>query len=275
MEEVVSQLGPQPPNFENIVAINRGPLMREGVEAHPLAPRQVEQRAGALLVDVRTALQFDDAHIPGAVCITMLRAGFGSKLAWLADQEQEVIFIGRDDADGQRAADLAAAIGLRHIAGFLHGGMTAWREEKRGVTRTERQTLEQFHERWEASGQSLQVLDVRERAEWDAGHIPGSVHEPYHDIEDVPEGLDGSPPHRRRLRLGRARRGRREPAPAPGGRRGHPRGRGRRAALDAQGLARGRAGRHGGLTRWAVRPAADHSSGPHLPHLQFASACES
>ena len=56
-----------------------------------------------MLVDVRTDQQFDDAHIPGAVAIPMLNAGFGSKLAWLADREQEIVFVGRDDEDGRTA----------------------------------------------------------------------------------------------------------------------------------------------------------------------------
>jgi hydroxyacylglutathione hydrolase len=194
--QALATLGPQPPNFQNIVAVNRGPLMREGVEAHPLAPRQVEQQraAGALLVDVRTELQFDDAHIPGSVCMTMLRAGFGSKLAWLADPERDVVFVGRDDADGQRAADLAAAVGVTAIAGYLHGGMTAWREEKRPVAATRRIGVEELHRRWEADRAAVQILDVRERAEWDAGHIPGSVLVPYHDLAEVPDGIDPERP---------------------------------------------------------------------------------
>ena len=99
----------------------------------PLAPRQVEQRraAGALLVDVRTDQQFDDAHIPGAVCNPMLTAGFGSKLAWIGDREHELVFVGRDDEDGRRAARLALSVGLRRLGGYLHGGMTSWRQEKR------------------------------------------------------------------------------------------------------------------------------------------------
>ena len=70
-------------------ARNRGPLLVEAVDVHPLTPRQVEQaqQDGALVVDVRTELQYDDAHIPRSVCITALRAGFGSKLAWIADRE--------------------------------------------------------------------------------------------------------------------------------------------------------------------------------------------
>ena len=85
VEQALAKLGPQPPNFEAIVELNRG-------RCSPTASRCCRSRRarssrsapqGALLVDVRTDQQFDDAHIPGAVCNPMLRAGFGSKLAWL------------------------------------------------------------------------------------------------------------------------------------------------------------------------------------------------
>jgi hydroxyacylglutathione hydrolase len=194
VREALATLGPQPPNFRNIVGINRGPLLHDGTEAHPLAPRQVERRRaeGALLVDVRTELQFDDAHIPDSVCITALRAGFGTKLAWIADPEQDVLFVGRDDADGRHAAALAAAVGVKRIAGYLHGGMTAWREEKGPVRATRRVSVPELHERWRQGG--VQVLDVRERSEWDEGHIPGAVHVPYHDLHELPGGIDAGAP---------------------------------------------------------------------------------
>ncbi|MCL6441421.1 MAG: MBL fold metallo-hydrolase [Thermoleophilum sp.] len=67
VDRATRDLPPQPPNFQAIVALNRGPLLIDGVEARPLTPRQVllKQHAGALVVDVRTALQFDEAHVPG------------------------------------------------------------------------------------------------------------------------------------------------------------------------------------------------------------------
>ena len=48
VERSLATLGPQPPNFQAIVALNRGPLLTGGVEAPPLTPRQVElkQRRG-------------------------------------------------------------------------------------------------------------------------------------------------------------------------------------------------------------------------------------
>jgi hydroxyacylglutathione hydrolase len=188
VERALASLGPQPPNFQAIVDLNRGPLLTAGVEVLPLTPRQVEQRRaeGALTVDVRTDLQFDEAHIPGAVCITMLRQGFGTKLAWVADREQEIVLVGRDDEDARVAARLATAVGIRKLGGFLAGGMTSWRAERREVAKLERWTVEELAEH----AGDVQVVDVRERSEWRAGHIPGSLHIPYHDIHGLPEGLD-------------------------------------------------------------------------------------
>jgi hydroxyacylglutathione hydrolase len=193
--QALAKLGPQPPNFEKIVELNRGALLTGGVEAAALYPHQVElkRETGALLVDVRTDLQFDDVHIHGSICIPSFSSGFGSKLAWLADHDQEIVFIGRDDADGRRAAKLALAVGVRNIAGLLAGGMTNWRQERHPVTETERLSVEDFSERL-AADRELQVLDVRERKEWDAGHIPGSTFTPWHDIVEVPAGLDRTRP---------------------------------------------------------------------------------
>jgi glyoxylase-like metal-dependent hydrolase (beta-lactamase superfamily II)/rhodanese-related sulfurtransferase len=195
VERLLAGLGPQPPNFEAIVELNRGPLIQENLEAHPITPRQVEQRraAGALLVDVRTSLQFDDAHVTGAVSITILHAGFGSRLAWLATRGEDVVLIGRDDEDGRRATELAAAVGITSIAGYLAGGMTTWREEGRPTQAVARLNVEQLWERTQADPR-LQILDVRARSEWDEGHIAGSAHCPYHDIHELPDGIDAGAP---------------------------------------------------------------------------------
>jgi hydroxyacylglutathione hydrolase len=174
------------------VALNRGPLVMNSVDVHPLTPRQVDQARtdGALVVDVRTELQFDEAHIPDSVSITALRAGFGSKLAWLVEPGQRVVLVGRDDEDARHAAALAESVGITRLAGFLHGGMTSWREERLPVERIERIDVGQLRER----ADELQILDVREQDEWDAGHIPGSVHTPYHDIHAIPDGIDRDKP---------------------------------------------------------------------------------
>jgi hydroxyacylglutathione hydrolase len=58
------------------------------------------------------------------------------------------------------------------------------------VARLERVALDdQFARR-----EGVQLLDVRERSEWEEGHIDGSVFVPWHDIDGVPEGLDPARP---------------------------------------------------------------------------------
>jgi glyoxylase-like metal-dependent hydrolase (beta-lactamase superfamily II)/rhodanese-related sulfurtransferase len=192
VERAIGSLAPQPPNFQAIVALNRGPLGAEAVSVAPLTPTQVQRAIdeGTLVVDVRTDLQFDDAHIPGAVCNPAVRAGFGTKLAWVAERERPLVLVGRDDDDAIRAAHLAAAVGIGRIAGYLAGGMTSWREEKRPTERVERIDPVELLERRDG----VQVLDVREDPEWEDSHVPGAVHMPYHDVDGIPDGLDGERP---------------------------------------------------------------------------------
>jgi glyoxylase-like metal-dependent hydrolase (beta-lactamase superfamily II)/rhodanese-related sulfurtransferase len=197
VERAIAALAPQPPNFKAIVALNRGPLVTRGAEVLPLTPRQVDQkrRDGALVVDVRTDFQFDDAHVPGSVSNTMMRSGFGTKLAWIADREQEIVFVGRDDADGHDAAKLAVAVGVDRLGGFLSGGLTSWRAEGRDVDRIDRVDVEELHALTDAeSDGEVQILDVREEKEWLGSRIPGSVHRPYHDIDAIPDGIDPDRP---------------------------------------------------------------------------------
>jgi hydroxyacylglutathione hydrolase len=192
VRRAIGSLAPQPPRFQTIVALNRGPLDGGHVHLEPLTARQLAlaQAEGALVVDVRTDLQFDDAHIPGAICNPAVRAGFGTKLAWVTDRGQPVVLVGRDNEDAIHAADLAAAVGITNIRGYLADGMTSWREDKRPTQRIERIDVVALHDRIPG----VQVVDVRGRSEWDDGHLPGAVHVPYHEFVDIPEGIDPDRP---------------------------------------------------------------------------------
>ncbi len=52
---------------------------------------------GALVVDVRTELQFDEAHIPGAVSNHRPARGFGSNLHGWPRRGKPLVLVGRDD----------------------------------------------------------------------------------------------------------------------------------------------------------------------------------
>jgi hypothetical protein len=71
------------------------------LSTHQLEAHRVR---GALVIDLRGDRESDAAHVPGAVWIPVSRAGFGTKLAWVARPGQSVVFVGRDDEAGVRAA---------------------------------------------------------------------------------------------------------------------------------------------------------------------------
>jgi hydroxyacylglutathione hydrolase len=176
---LVGSLGERPPNVEQIVALNRGPLVEELGAPAPLTPRGVEVAIaeGAIVVDARTNEQFDEAHIQGAISASAYDTGFATKVARVAGEDVEVIVVAASDGYEREAADLLASVGLR-IAGFLAGGMTAWRSEGRPVKRLELIDPDDLAERLGA-GDGVLVLDVRDGDEYAEAHIPGSLHVPY------------------------------------------------------------------------------------------------
>jgi hydroxyacylglutathione hydrolase len=71
--------------------------------------------------------------------------------------------------------------------------MTNWRQEGHPAERTERVSVQELLERL-SQDRGLQLLDVRERSEWDAGHVPGSIFMPWHDIRAIPDAIDPARP---------------------------------------------------------------------------------
>jgi rhodanese-related sulfurtransferase len=192
VDALTGGLPPQPPNFQQIVGLNRGPLVDGTPHYEALTPRELDarQNAGALVVDVRTDREFDEAHIPGAICNPAVRAGYGTKLGWVATDAPEVVLVGRDGDDALRAARLAASVGLRNVAGWLAGGMTTWRAEGMPIASIERIDVDELHERID----DVQLLDVREQREWDEFRIEGARHVPYHQVRSIPDGVDRGAP---------------------------------------------------------------------------------
>jgi hydroxyacylglutathione hydrolase len=139
------------------------------------------------ILDVRERSEWEAGHIPGSAFTAWHDIdGMPDGL----DPEREIVFVGRDDEDGRVAARLAVSVGLRTLGGYLHGGMTSWRQEKRPIQRVQRMPLEELP----THAELVQILDVRERSEWDAGHIPGSAFTAWHDIDGMPDGLDPERP---------------------------------------------------------------------------------
>ena len=181
---------PQPPNFERIVELNRGPLLREAAPLKPLLPQRVKEltEAGAVVIDGRDQREFDSAHVPGSINVTTNQTAVGTRAAWVLDPETEVIVTAEGDEYAQRMIQLLEAVGFRRIRGYLAGGLNAWRAAKLDVETTPALDTPGFAER--IKREEVVVLDVRDEAEWEAGHVQGSIHVPYQQLrEGVPEEI--------------------------------------------------------------------------------------
>ncbi|MGH3051808.1 MAG: MBL fold metallo-hydrolase [Gaiellaceae bacterium] len=181
---LTGKLAPQPPNFKRIVELNRGPLLTEAAPLEALAPARVREclEGGATLVDGRDPHEFDAAHVPGSLNVTMVRAAVGTRAAWVVDPESEVVVTAASDEDARRLGRLLEAVGFRRIAGHAAGGIGAWRQAGFEIGSTPSIDVPGLAERLRAG--DVRLLDVREEDEWEEGHVEGSLHVPYHELRD-------------------------------------------------------------------------------------------
>jgi glyoxylase-like metal-dependent hydrolase (beta-lactamase superfamily II)/rhodanese-related sulfurtransferase len=181
---------PQPPNFERIVELNRGPLLTRAAPLTPLLPQRVEDlvASGAVLIDGRDQREFDAAHVPGSINVTTNQTGVGTRAAWTVDPESEVVVAADGDDGARRLARALEAVGFRHIRGYLAGGLNAWRAAGLEAGTTPALDIPGLADKLRNA--EVVLLDVRSAAEWKAGHVEGSIHVPYQQLRDgIPDGL--------------------------------------------------------------------------------------
>jgi hydroxyacylglutathione hydrolase len=181
---LTAELEPQPPNFERIVELNRGALLTEAATLEPLTPQRVNELLddGAVLVDGRDPREFDAAHVPGSLNVTMTKAAVGTRAAWVVDPASEVLVAAGSDEEAGRLVGLLEAVGFRRVGGYLAGGIAAWREAGLETGSIPALDVRGLAER--LRGGELVLVDVREDDEWEEGHVPGSLHVPYHELRD-------------------------------------------------------------------------------------------
>lgn len=190
VKTMTAEQTPQPPNFERIVDLNRGPLLTETTPLTPLLPQRVEKlvEAGAVLIDGRDQREFDAAHVPGSINVTMNQSGVGTRAAWMVDPESEVIVAADGDKNARSMARMLEAVGFRHIRGYLAGGLNAWRASGLEAQTTPALDIPGLAEK--LKNEEVVALDVRSAAEWEAGHVEGSIHVPYQQLrDDIPDEL--------------------------------------------------------------------------------------
>ncbi len=142
---------------------------------------------GAQLLDVRSPADFAAAHVDGSVNIS-LEGSFATWVGTLLDPRRPVIVIAEAGRENEAIVRLGR-IGFDRVVGYLERGMAALAERPDLVKRTERTTVQALAELLAGPNAPL-VLDVRTRAEWNAGHIEGSVNVPLNKLDAQLSKLD-------------------------------------------------------------------------------------
>src|ERR671925_115559 len=186
VRELTGNLAPQPPNFERIVELNRGPLVTEPATLSPLAATRAHELLadGATLVDGRDPREFDALHVPGSISVTQTHTGVGTRAAWVLEPDAEIVVLAASDDDARTLARQLEAVGFRSLRGFVAGGIAAWQAADLPTASTPAIDPEGLAERLRSGDVTL--LDVREDDEWEEGHVEGSIHVPYHELRDGP-----------------------------------------------------------------------------------------
>jgi hydroxyacylglutathione hydrolase len=190
VRQLTGNLAPQPPNFERIVELNRGPLLTETAELLARAPARVKQLLdeGAVLVDGRDPREFDAAHVHGSINVTLAKGAAGTRAAWVVEPEARLLLAASTYDEARKLGRLLEAVGFRRLEGFLAGGVPAWRDAGLGIASTPALDVRGLVER--LGRDEVTLLDVREDDEWEEGHVEGSLHVPYHDLRGgVPAAL--------------------------------------------------------------------------------------
>lgn len=171
VSQILGSLGSYPPYFRRLGEINRlGPaVLDDDPTLRPLSVDTVRAQLadGAVLVDARPLQGFAAAHIRGAIS-NPLRPVFASWLGWLVPADRPVIVVRDADQDAADIAWQAAKIGFDTVVGELDGGLGAWVSAGHDVAGIPLISSGHIDGR--------QVLDIRQRAEYLAGHLPGALH---------------------------------------------------------------------------------------------------
>ena len=168
--------------------------MPDSLELQPVTATQLarQQRGGALILDTRPAEQFATLHIRGSIQNSLM-GNFASWAAIILDPEQKLLLIVEDLNGAREAYNRLARAGLRAVIGYSFADENEWRKAGLDLAIISIERCEQIRQTLQ-SDSSLQLVDVRSRAEWLRGHLPGAISLPLLDLDPKKQVIDPSKP---------------------------------------------------------------------------------
>lgn len=193
---MTTDLPEAPPYFPIDAEINRSgaPPLAELPRLEELSAEEVRTLAaeGHLVLDVRPATEFGAGHVPGSINIG-LSGQFASWAGTVIAAGTPIIIVADEIARVDEAVTRLARVGIETAKGFLSGGMLGWAQTGLDSAALPQMPVDELRSRIEEQAQ-LQVIDIREPAEYAAGRIPGTKHVPLRRLLKNLDEVDASRP---------------------------------------------------------------------------------
>src|SRR5215207_3376864 len=147
-----------------------------------LTPQQVVSMRddGHVLLDVRSAVDFGAAHVPGSINIG-LAGQFAMWSGSLIPLNAAIVVVADTGAQVDESVVRLARVGIENVKGYLDGGIQSWREARLPVASIEQVSVAQLNERLAES--EVQIVDVRRPAEYVNGHVPRAFNAPLASLD--------------------------------------------------------------------------------------------
>lgn len=176
VEMMTRDLSSVPRYFPMDAELNRrGARPLDDLALRALSPAEVS----GLILDVRDAADYGAGHIPGSINIG-LSGQYASWAGTLVNANDAIVIVAADRARAEEAVMRLARVGLENVAGYLDGGIDAWREAGLPLD-----TIPQIDVS-ELQSMDIEVLDVRRIGEYEAGHVPHAMNVP---LDTLPERI--------------------------------------------------------------------------------------
>ncbi|HEX8276588.1 MAG TPA: MBL fold metallo-hydrolase [Longimicrobiaceae bacterium] len=166
---------PEPPMyFAEMKRMNRdGPAPLGGLRSPPLLPAgrlDALLAEGATVVDARPGPEFARRHVPGTLGVPLGRS-FPTWAGSVVPAGRPVYLLA-DEGPGAEAARDLALIGLDAAGRFAPEAVEAWTREHGQAGTVADVTPDEMEQR-RLTGR-VELVDVRNSSEWEAGHLPGA-----------------------------------------------------------------------------------------------------
>ena len=141
---------------------------------------------GAVVLDVRDADDYAPRHVAGSVNVG-LGGRFASWCGTVLAPDQPLVVVADPGREAEAATRLGR-IGFDRVVGYLEGGPAAFDDAPEALASHARITARELARQLDGEAPP-RVVDVRQPAEWEAGHIPPSTNLPLQGLEQRLDAL--------------------------------------------------------------------------------------